>query len=157
MADNSPADNLFFFSADDRQIDPSDPVLKSVPPVGVVQQPKSHPLPESHPTDLSVLSALRAGPNRVGGGFPVSMNNEGGLLYSFTLPSTKPHPTKPPSVTESFGILSTQVRIIMCVCVLCVLCVLVSYLQGHVLHVHVCVPIAGLLSGGLLPFPPRGW
>ena len=154
MADNSPADNLFFFSADDRQIDPSDPVLKSVPSVGVVQQPRSHLLPESRPTDLSVLSALRAGPNRVGGGFPVSMDNEGGLLYSFTLPSTKPHPTKPPSVTESFGILSTQVRIIMCVCVLCVL---VSYLQCHILCTCTCVRTYSRVTFRGAFTPPRGW
>ncbi len=104
--------DLFFFSADDRQIDPSDPILRAVPSRGVVQQlRRPHPLPDSRPTDLNVLSALRANPGGVGtGGFPVSMGDDNGMLYSFTLPSTKPHPSKPPSVTESFGVLSTQVR-----------------------------------------------
>lgn len=106
-----PSDNLLFFSADDRQIDPSDPILHAVPSMGVV----SHRLPESQPTDLSVLSALRAGHG--GGAFPVSTVDEGGLLYSFTLPSTRSHSSKPPSVAESFGVLSTQVCVCVCVCV----------------------------------------
>ncbi len=99
-----------FFSADDRQIDPSDPIVQAVPSSGVVQQLRPRPLSDSRPTDLNVLSALRANPGTVGGGFPVSMDDNSGLLYSFTLPSnTKPHPPKPSSVTESFSVLSTQV------------------------------------------------
>ena len=123
----SPAEeDLTLFSANDRRIDPSDPIFKSVPPVGVVSQLK--PLPDSQPTDLNVLSALRANTGAVGGGFPVSMvpSDGGDMLYSFTLPSSKPHPHKPPSVTESFGVLSTQVCVCVCVCVCaCVLCVCV--------------------------------
>jgi len=99
-------DNLVFFSANDRRIDPTDPVLR--PPVNVDTGPRPRPLPESRPTDLSVLSTLR-GAHVSDGQFPVRMEPDSGMLYSFTLPTSRPNPSKTPSVAESFGVLSMQV------------------------------------------------
>lgn len=101
------------FSANDLRIDPSDPVLQSLPSVGGLPYPRPQRMDLS--TDQSLVSALRARPGYEGGYFPVNIEGPGdddvdnGLLYSFSIPPSKQQPSKPPSVAESFGVPSTQV------------------------------------------------